>query len=106
MKLQKNSGEGNWYNEQTTGTLEIVRYATTVTLTKPFASGIIPFDFGPDTGEFTDQFREGYRAEFYYDIIPAKTFTIMGKPFNIGMTVNDTGFYRRFVIPDTTTSDY
>jgi hypothetical protein len=104
--LQKNSGEGNWYNEQTTGTLEIVRYVTTVTLTKPFASGILPFDIGPDTGEFTDQFREGYRAEFYYDIVPAQTFTIMGKPFGIGMTVDDTGFYRRFIISDTTTSDY
>lgn len=104
--LQKNSGEGGWYNEQTTDTLEIVRYVSTVTLTKPFASGILPFDIGPDTSKYTDQFAEGYRAEFYYDIVPAQTFTIMGKPFGIGMTVDDTGFYRRFIISDTTTSDY
>jgi hypothetical protein len=104
--LQKNSGEGNWYNEQTTEVLEIVRYTSEVRLSKPFAAGIIPFDFGPDTGKYTNQFAEGYPAEFYYDIVPAQTFYIMGKPFSIGMTVNDTGFYRRFVIPDTTTSDY
>lgn len=97
--------DGGWYNEETSNTLEVVVYTTELTFSKPRTTGTIPFEFGPETGKFTSQYKNGYRAEFYYDITPPVEFDFNGKRFTLNMNALNV-LNRRFIISDNSVDDF
>ena len=98
-------GDGGWYNESSNNTLEVIKHTSIIRINKPRATGLIPYNFGPKTGLFTNQYANGYRAEFYYNIVPAANFVFNGETFSIKLSNIDV-LNRKFIISDNTVDDF
>ena len=98
-------GDGRWYNESSNNTLEVIKHTSIIRINKPRATGLIPYNFGPKTGLFTNQYANGYRAEFYYNIVPAANFVFNGETFSIKLSNIDV-LNRKFIISDNTVDDF
>ena len=122
--MEHGGGDEGWYNEQTTETLEVVEYTTTVTVRKNKETFKIPIGdekFGPAPKSVLTRYSKGYNSGIVYDlknnpiylkqgnlIVKAPsplTISVGGTPMPVYFDYRDLRYWANWVVPDATVND-